>query len=80
MFCKEWGNGLNWVSTYVGGPYESKILMLDCSKIKSLLNWKSRWHMKDAVKQTVDWYKCFSENGNINDFMNHQIHEFWTKD
>lgn len=76
LFCKIWGDGLDWINANDGGPYESKILMLDCNKLKKTFGWKPRWHFNEAVKQTVSWYRCFAEDGNICEFMENQINDF----
>lgn len=76
LFCKFWGDNLDWINTSDAGPHEAKILMLDCSKLKKVFNWKPKWHVDEAVKQTVDWYRCFARKGNVSDFMEEQIKEF----
>lgn len=76
LFCNIWGNGINWVNKYDGGPHEASFLKLDCSKIKSAINWKATWHIEKAIEMVVEWTRVYFNNGNISDVMNKQINEF----
>ena len=35
LFVKKWGEGINWINKYDGGPHEANFLKLDCSKLKT---------------------------------------------
>jgi CDP-glucose 4,6-dehydratase len=76
FFCKAWGNDARWECAYVDNPHESRLLKLDCSKIKRVLNQAPRWDIKQAVNETVAWYKAYFCNENISAVMLHQIEEF----
>jgi CDP-glucose 4,6-dehydratase len=39
--------------------YESRILMLDTTKAKSLLGWKTTFNINENLAFTIDWYKNF---------------------
>ena len=56
--------------------HEANFLKLDCSKLKSVFGWKPRWHIDTAVEKTVEWSRCYMENGDIRGCMNRQIEEF----
>jgi len=45
--------------------YESKILMLNSSKSKKILNWKSKYNLEKSIKLTGMWFKEFTEKKNI---------------
>ena len=60
------------------GPYESKLLNIDCTKAKSYLNWNPALHVEDALKLTVEWYKNY-KNANVFDFCTNQIKIFEKK-
>jgi CDP-glucose 4,6-dehydratase len=77
LFCKKWGEGLNWIEKYDGGPHEANLLKLDCSKIKKIFNWKPRWGAEEAVIKTVDWAKVYYNNGDVPLCMEEQIREFF---
>lgn len=77
MFCKAWGDGMDWENRYDGGPHEANFLKLDCSKIKKKLNWKPSYHVNEAVLKTVEWSKAYCENQNMQEVTRQQIREFF---
>ena len=76
IFCHQWGDRLSWKNVSVEGPHEANFLKLDCSKIKSRLQWQPRWHIEDALRETVVWAKAYQKGENIAKVMEEQIHEF----
>lgn len=75
LFCEKWGN-IAWINKWDGGPHEAGFLKLDCSKLKSVLNWKPRWHIDEAIEKTVEWTKVYLEQGDIPSIMDRQIEEY----
>ena len=73
LFCRHWGDGLTWINQSDGGPHEANFLKLDCSKIKKTFGWKPKWHIDDAVAQTVAWSKAWLAGENIDKTMDAQI-------
>lgn len=45
--------------------HEAKLLKLDCSKAHAKLKWQPVWDVAETFKRTVDWYRCFYEDGII---------------
>lgn len=80
MFVRCWGEGLQWAAQRDGGPHEANFLKLDCSKLKSVFEWKPRWHLEKAVEKTIEWSKCWIDGGNIRNCMDGQIAEFFGGD
>lgn len=77
IFCKAWGDGASWKNiAEANAPHEANFLKLDCSKIKSALKWKPRWHIRDAIEKTVEWSKAYLDGGDINAEMEKQIKEY----
>lgn len=77
IFCKAWGNGASWKNvSEANAPHEANFLKLDCSKIKSALKWKPRWHITDAVEKTVEWSRVRISGEDINKVMEKQIREY----
>ena len=76
IFCRSWGEGLNWESKTLNQPKEANFLKLDCSKIKSVFDWKPRWDIKTAVEKSVEWYKVYRDGGDIIQCMTAQIDEY----
>ena len=78
LFIKYWGNGIEWVNQYDGGPHEANYLKLDSSRLKSRLGWTPRWDTETAVKKTVEWSKAWINNESVRECMDKQIKEFIT--
>ncbi|MDR3000507.1 MAG: CDP-glucose 4,6-dehydratase [Fibromonadaceae bacterium] len=57
LFCEAWGNDIGWATQGSNGPYEANSLKLDCSKAKTVLDWKPLWNIKTAVEKTVEFAK-----------------------
>ena len=76
LFVRFWGDGAKWIARPDNGPHEAAFLKLDCRKLKETFGWKPRWNLTTAVQKTVEWYRTYLENGDIELCMNHQIEEF----
>lgn len=77
IFCKSWGNNLNWINKYDGGPHEASFLKLDNNKIKNIFDWKPKWHINEAIEKIVEWTKVYLNNkDDIPYIMDKQIKEF----
>jgi len=60
MFIDKWGSG-DWkdISEETDNLHESKLLSLDISKANSMLGWKPKLNIEDAVYLTSGWYKNY---------------------
>lgn len=76
IFCGTWGAGASWENRWVGGPHEANFLKLDCSKIKSVFDWKPHWHIVDAIGRTCEWAKAWLANEDVALIMDRQINEY----
>ncbi len=76
LFCQSWGNNIRWITKNNQGPHEANYLKLDCSKLKKVFGWNSRWHIDDAVRKTVEWYKVYMEAGDLSECMDKQISDY----
>jgi CDP-glucose 4,6-dehydratase len=76
LFCNTWGEGMKWINRYDGGPHEANFLKLDCSKVKTVFDWKPVWNLDGAIKATVEWSKCMRDGGDVAACMDKQIGEF----
>ena len=76
IFCRTWGEGAHWQTHADNGPHEAHFLKLDCSKIKSELGWKPRWHIADAVEKTVEWAKGWENGADMRMVTEEQIGSF----
>lgn len=75
-FIKHWGDDLNWIDRYDGGPHEANFLKLDCSKLKATFGWSPRWNLDTAIDKVVEWTKCWNSGGDVRACMNKQITEY----
>jgi CDP-glucose 4,6-dehydratase len=55
---KACGEGASWQLDDGDHPHEAHYLKLDCSKAKSRLDWRPRWHLEDALTAIVDWHRA----------------------
>lgn len=77
LFCELWGEDAKWKDvSEKDAPHEAGFLKLDCSKIKRVMHWSPRWHMKEAVAKTVEWSKAYLNRGDLNNVMEEQIREY----
>ena len=77
LFCRAWGAGARWEPHADDGPHEAHFLKLDCSKIKSELGWKPRWHIAEAVEKTVEWAKAWAAGADMRAVSEEQIESFF---
>jgi CDP-glucose 4,6-dehydratase len=66
MFCDAWGNSATWEPERAKQPYETKLLSLNCDKIKTALGWRPLYGIAKAVRLSAEWYKAFYNGGNTN--------------
>lgn len=77
LFCEKWGNGASWKNvSEQNAPHEANFLKLDCSRIKSVLGWASKWSILDAVEKTVEWSKAYLSGADTVSVMENQIMEY----
>lgn len=76
LFCDTWKEDAKWEATDYNGPHEANFLKLDCSLIKSRLHWRPIWSVKEAVKRTVEWSKCYFNNEDIESMTAKQIDRY----
>lgn len=77
LFCNMWGCGAAWECAETSGPHEDAVLTLDCAKIRSVLGWRPRWHIEQAVEKTVEWTKVWLDGADVGACMERQIAAFY---
>ncbi len=75
LFVDNW-EGSTYVCTNNDGPHEANFLKLDSSKARNTFGWKPRWCVKEAIFETVIWYREFSNNENLTMVTNQQIRNY----
>lgn len=77
LFCKYWGDGAVWENqAEVNAPHEAGFLKLDCSKIKSVFDWRPRWHIEECMNMTVKFGKVWLSGGDVRAEMEQEINIF----
>ena len=77
LFCSKWGKDAFWKNvSEINAPHEANFLKLDCSKIKSKLGWRPRWHIDDAVDKVCEWSKAYLTDCNVDEVVSKQIKEY----
>jgi CDP-glucose 4,6-dehydratase len=71
-----WGDQAQWITDTASHPHEATLLQLDCNKAHSLLGWAPNLNLNTALEMTVNWYKAYSANEDMNQFTRKQIHQF----
>jgi CDP-glucose 4,6-dehydratase len=54
-----WGGDAGWSENREPQPHEANYLKLDCSKAKTLLEWRPRWHLQESLQRIVRWHKAW---------------------
>ena len=55
---------------------ESNLLQLNCEKSKNILQWKSVLNFDETVRFTAEWYKNWSDLGDVQEFTGNQIDKY----
>lgn len=56
--------------------HEAKWLRLDSAKAKECLNWYPRWHLHQAIDETIKWYRHWIDGGDMLTFSQSQIEHY----
>ncbi|MEG2595980.1 MAG: CDP-glucose 4,6-dehydratase [Ruthenibacterium sp.] len=77
LFCNTWGEWQTWENrAQANAPHEANFLKLDCSKIKSVFNWKPHWHIAQTMENTVAFTRVWIAKGDIPAEMNREINSY----
>lgn len=71
-----WGDSASWQTDDGDHPHEATYLKLDCSKAKQALGWQPQLTLFTALEWTVEVYKAYRQNADINALMTAQIERF----
>lgn len=77
LFREKWDAGFTWLNqTQANAPHEANFLKLDCSKLKSVFAWNPRWHIGEAVEQTIAWTRVWISGGDVPAEMDREINAY----
>lgn len=71
-----WGDGRVIKSAPTDNLHEANLLRLDIAKSVGRLGWVPRWDVKQAIFETVDWYKAWHDGKNMLEFSLRQIEKY----
>ena len=78
LFCRAWGDGAGWKNvSEADAPHEANFLKLDCSKSKSMLGWRPKWTISQAIEKIVEWEKAVQSGTSAADITDSQIKEYF---
>lgn len=60
-----WGDGARWIGDAQPHPHEAGLLRLDSSRARTLLGWRPRWALDQALRRTAEWYRAFHAGGDM---------------
>lgn len=83
IFCDKWERYTEtpvlWTIYSARGLHEANFLKLDCSKIKSILGWKPKWNIEEAVDCTIQVYLEFEKKERLQRTVQEQIKKYLEK-
>jgi CDP-glucose 4,6-dehydratase len=68
-----WGKGSVEVAPATDAKHEAHLLRLNCDKSNNILGWWPAWRFEDTMRETVGWYKAWSEGRPVWDITMDQI-------
>lgn len=78
LFCQAWGENAKWINQkQENAPHEANFLKLQCEKAKSILKWRAKWDIKQAVKKVVEWQKALDSGVSADEITKQQIKEYF---
>ena len=69
-------NHATWVFDKAHNPHEATFLKLDSSKAKNRLDWRPRWELEKALKETTNWFRAYHAGENMEKITISQIIDF----
>lgn len=73
---RELDGNMTWKLDEAVQPHEAHYLKLDCSKARTRLHWKPRWHIKQALGQIVNWQRAWLAKEDMHRFTLNQIEQY----
>lgn len=63
--CEKWGESATYEIVVENSVHEAHFLKIDCSKAKSILGWKPRWEIEEAIDKIVEWQRVYKHGENL---------------
>jgi CDP-glucose 4,6-dehydratase len=71
-----WGEGAAWHADPQIHPHEAGLLRLDSSKARSLLGWRPKYSIDQALERVIEWHRAWLAGENMHDFTLSQIEHY----
>lgn len=71
-----WGEGASWQRDSNPQPHEAHYLKLDCSKARSVLNWRPKWDLARTLQSIITWHKAAGQGADMKALCLQQITEY----
>jgi CDP-glucose 4,6-dehydratase len=71
-----WGGGTRWEKDSRPQPHEASLLKLDSSKARSRLSWRPRLDLPTAVDWTVEWYRGYRDQKDMQQISLEQLRRY----
>jgi CDP-glucose 4,6-dehydratase len=68
-----WGSGASWTLDNSSNPHEAHQLRLDSSRAHTLLLWRPRWTLDEALRKTVAWFQEWARGADMQRVTREQI-------
>lgn len=79
LLIRYWGSGSWKIAGGHSALHEANFLALDINKARYKLDWRPRLEVKEAVEQTVRWYRGYSQVHSLKEFCRSQINEYMNR-
>ncbi len=77
LFVGSWGPDAAWENiSEQDAPHEASFLKLDCAKAREVFGWKPAWHIDEALKRTVEWYRAWNNGEDMKNVTETQITDY----
>ena len=74
-----WGNNAKFEFGAENQVHEAQYLKLDCSKSNSLLDWKTKLQLSDALGWIVEWYLSYQRDQDMREYTENEITRYEQK-
>jgi CDP-glucose 4,6-dehydratase len=71
-----WGESATWQAEVGEQPHEAHLLTLDSSQARTLLGWRPRYGIQEALEKTVDWQRAWLSGADMRAFTLKQIEDY----
>ena len=80
LFVEFWGGRARWKNmAEKDAPHEAGYLQLNTNKLRRTFQWEPRYTVKEAVKETVSWYRAWANGEDMRAFSIKQIKTFFDR-